>query len=74
MEDLGLRLEEAGGANSAQSEISRRRETELNKLKRELEVANTNHDQEASNLRKKNSEILQEFQEQVDQINKVKAK
>ncbi|KAI2807740.1 hypothetical protein BLOT_005679 [Blomia tropicalis] len=74
VEDLSLRLEEAGGTNSAQSEANRRREAELGKLKRELEVANTNHDQEVFNLRKKNSDIMQELNEQIEQVNKVKAK
>ena len=41
VEDMGLRLEEAGGTNSQQSETNRRREAEIGKLKRELEVANT---------------------------------
>lgn len=74
VEDMALRLEEAGGTNTAQSEINRRREAEVNKLKRELEGANTNHDQEVFNLRKRNNEIVQEQQEQIDQLTKAKAK
>ena len=74
VEDMGLHLEEAGGTNTAQSEINRRREAEISKLKRELEVSNTNHDQEVFNLRKRSNDILQEMQEQVDQLTKAKAK
>lgn len=74
VEDMGLRLEEAGGTNSTQAEINRRREAEINKLRREFDVSNTNHDQEVFNLRKRNNEILQEMHEQVDQLTKAKTK
>ena len=71
---MGLRLEEAGGTNSAQSEVNRRREAEIGKLKRELEVANTNHDQEVFSLRKRHNDVLQELQEQMELMTKAKAK
>ncbi|XP_017492702.1 PREDICTED: myosin heavy chain, muscle-like [Rhagoletis zephyria] len=74
VEDMGLRLEEAGGTNSQQSEVNRRREAEIGKLKRELEVANTNHDQEVFNLRKRSNDILAELQEQIELLTKAKAK
>lgn len=74
MEDLSARLEEANGSNSTQLEINRKRESEVNKLRRDLEVSNTNHDQEVFNLRKKNSDILEEMNDQIETINKVKSK
>lgn len=74
VEDMGLRLEEAGGTNTQQSEVNRRREAEIGKLKRELEVANTNHDQEIFNLRKRSNDILAELQEQIEVMTKAKAK
>ena len=74
VEDLSLRLEEASGTNTTQAEINRKRESEVNKLRREIETSNTNHDQEVFNLRKKNNDILQELNEQIDNVTKIKSK
>lgn len=74
VEDLGYRLEESSAQASTQTELSRRREGELNKTKRELEIANTNHDEELNMLRRKNHEIVQEMQEQIENLTKAKTK
>ena len=39
MEELHERLEEAGGATSAQIELNKKRESEMAKMKRDLEEA-----------------------------------
>ena len=39
LEELHERLEEAGGATAAQLELNKKRETEMAKMKRELEEA-----------------------------------
>ena len=44
IDDLGHRLEEAGGATNAQIELNKKRESELNKLRKDLEEANIQHD------------------------------
>ncbi|GFQ86252.1 myosin heavy chain, muscle [Trichonephila clavata] len=74
IEELSERLEEAGGATSAQVELNKRREAEMSKLRRDLEEANLQHEQVMSNLRKKHNDIIAELSEQLDQLNKHKAR
>ena len=44
IDDLGHHLDEAGGATNAQIELNKKRESELNKLRKDLEEANIQHD------------------------------
>ncbi|XP_077289746.1 myosin heavy chain isoform X34 [Arctopsyche grandis] len=74
LEELGERLEEAGGATSAQIELNKKREAELSKLRRDLEESNIQHEGTLANLRKKHNDAVAEMGEQVDQLNKLKAK
>ena len=74
VEDANHRLEEAGGVNTTQAELNRRRETEITKLKRDLETAKVNHDTEVSSLRKRNQELMLEFQEQMENAQRQKTK
>ncbi|PSN34122.1 Myosin heavy chain [Blattella germanica] len=74
LEELGERLEEAGGATSAQIELNKKREAELAKLRRDLEEANIQHESTLANLRKKHNDAVAEMGEQIDQLNKLKAK
>lgn len=74
IEELSERLEEAGGATSSQIELNKRREAEMAKLRRDLEEANIQHEQAMSNLRKKHNDSVAELSEQLDQLNKNKAK
>ncbi|XP_011558112.1 myosin heavy chain, muscle isoform X20 [Plutella xylostella] len=74
LEELGERLEEAGGATSAQIELNKKREAELSKLRRDLEEANIQHESTLANLRKKHNDAVAEMGEQLDQLNKLKAK
>ncbi|KAG8196053.1 hypothetical protein JTE90_007800 [Oedothorax gibbosus] len=74
IEELSERLEEQGGATSAQVELNKRREAEMSKLRRDLEEANLQHEQVMSSLRKKNNDIVAEISEQLDQLNKHKAR
>ncbi|GFV63845.1 myosin heavy chain, striated muscle [Trichonephila clavipes] len=74
IEELSERLEEAGGVTSAQVELNKRREAEMSKLRRDLEEANLQHEQVMSNLRKKHNDIIAELSEQLDQLNKHKAR
>lgn len=74
LEELGERLEEAGGATSAQIELNKKREAELSKLRRDLEESNIQHEGTLANLRKKHNDAVSEMGEQIDQLNKLKAK
>ena len=74
LEELGERLEEAGGATAAQIELNKKREAELSKLRRDLEESNIQHESVLANLRKKHNDAVAEMSEQIDQLNKMKAK
>lgn len=74
LEELGERLEEAGGATSAQIELNKKREAELTKLRRDLEEANIQHESALALLRKKHNDAVAEMGEQIDQLNKIKAR
>ncbi|XP_076373054.1 myosin heavy chain, muscle-like isoform X2 [Tachypleus tridentatus] len=74
LEELSERLDEAGGATSAQIELNKKREAELAKLKRDLEESSVQHEQVLSNLRKKHNDAVAELSEQIDHLNKQKAK
>uniref|UniRef100_A0A1B6M0J9 Paramyosin n=2 Tax=Cicadomorpha TaxID=33365 RepID=A0A1B6M0J9_9HEMI len=71
---LSERLEEAEGGAESQFEINKKRDTELNKLRRLLEDVHLESEETASLLRKKHQEVVNDFQEQLDQLAKAKAR
>merc|ERR1719284_817278 len=74
IQDLGARLEEAGSNTSTQIELNKKREAELMKLKGELEEANIAHEGILAALRQKHNNTMSEMGEQIDSLNKNKAK
>ena len=74
IEDLGQKLEEAGNNTSTQIELNKKREAELAKLKSELEESNISHEGTLAALRQKHNNTMSELGEQIDSINKMKAK
>jgi len=74
LEDLTDRLDEAGGATSAQMELNKKRESELGKLRKDLEEVNIQHEAAIASLRKKHNDAVAEMSEQVDHLNKMKAR
>lgn len=74
MDELQERLEEAGGITSAQLEINKKREAELAKLRRDFEEANQNRENELGTIRKKHNDAVVEMGEQLDNLQKAKAK
>merc|ERR1712212_681698 len=74
IQDLGGRLEEAGSNTSTQIELNKKREAELMKLKSELEEANIAHEGILAALRQKHNNTMSEMGEQIDALNKNKAK
>merc|ERR1712180_173592 len=74
LDDLTERLDEAGGATSAQVELNKKREAEISKLRRDLEEVNIQHDSTVQCLKKKHCDATSEMSEQVDQLNKMKNK
>lgn len=74
IEDLGQKLEDAGNNTSTQIELNKKRETELAKLKAELEESNLAHEGTLSALRQKHNSTMSELGDQIDGLNKMKAK
>merc|ERR1711983_268656 len=74
LESLGERLNEAGGATNAQMELNKKRENEVQKLRKDLKEANIQHESTLMNLKKKHQDAVAEMSEQTDQLSKMKAK
>merc|ERR1719394_494032 len=74
MESLGERLNEACGATAAQVELNKKRESEVSKLRKDLEECHIQHDATLVSLKKKQADSVSEMSEQMDQLNKMKAK
>ncbi|XP_063590057.1 myosin heavy chain, muscle-like [Penaeus indicus] len=72
--ELGERLDEAGGATACQIELNKKRESELCKIRRDIEEANLQHEAALVVLRKKHNDSVAELSEQIDYINKMKAR
>lgn len=74
LEEISERLEEAGGATIAQVELNKRRETEFQKLRRDLEQSTLHHEAVTAALRKKHADIVAELGEQMDNLHRVRQK
>ncbi|OCT67183.1 hypothetical protein XELAEV_18038465mg [Xenopus laevis] len=74
LQEISERLEEAGGATSAQIEMNKKREAEFQKVRRGLEEATLQHEATASALRKKHADSTAELGEQIDNLQRVKQK
>merc|ERR1712029_1244049 len=73
-EELGERLDQAGGATLAQIELNKKRENEINKLRKDYEEANIQQEAVMMSLKKRHQDAIQEMSEQVDQLSKMKSK
>merc|ERR1719419_2085426 len=73
-EELGERLDQAGGATLAQIELNKKRENEINKLRKDYEEANIQQEAVMMSLKKKHQDAIQEMSEQIDQLSKMKSK
>merc|ERR1712021_75781 len=74
MEGLGDRYTEATGATAAQVELNKKRESEIAKLRKDLEEANIQNESVMANLKRKQADSIGELQDQIDALQKVKAK
>jgi len=74
LEELGERLDEAGGATSAQMELNKKRENEVGKMRKDIEEVNIQHESVLTNLKRKHQDAIQEMTEQIDQLTKMKGK
>merc|ERR1711981_942289 len=74
IEDMAEKLEDAGNNTSTQIELNKIRESELGKLKVDLDELNISHEGTLAALRQKHNNNMSEMGEQIDSLNKMKAK
>merc|ERR1711983_420299 len=74
LEQLGERLNEAGGATAAQVELNKKREAEVGKLRKDLEEAHIQQEATMINLKRKHQDAVAEMSEQIAQFNEVNNK
>merc|ERR1712241_200719 len=72
--DLAEKLEDAGNNTATQIELNKKREAELAKLKGDLDESNIAHEGTLAALRQKHNNNMAEMGEQIDGLNKMKAK
>ena len=65
LEELKERIEEAGGVASAQIELSKKREAELNKMQADAQAQSEEHERTVGDMRKKHQQAVNDLQEQV---------
>ena len=58
----------------SQMELNKKRETDITKLRRELEEQASQHEQSVNSMRAKQNAALQELQEDLDALKKTKSK
>ena len=74
IEDLAEKLEDAGNNTATQVELNKKREGELLKLKNDLEESNIAHEGTLASLRQKYNNGMADLGDQIDQLNKMKAR
>merc|ERR1719270_925821 len=74
IEQLGERYDEASGATVAQVELNKKREAEIVKLRKDVEESNIANASVLGNLKRKQGDSVLEMQEQIDALQKMKAK
>ena len=74
LEDIAAKLEESGNATATQIELNRKREAELARLKEELENHTLQHESALASLRQKHNSVIADLGDQIDVLNKAKAK
>merc|ERR1719187_50789 len=74
IDQLGGRLDEAGGATVAQVELNKKREAEIVKLRKDVEETNISAESVLSNMKRKQGDAVLEMTEQIDALQKMKAK
>merc|ERR1711909_26962 len=72
IDQLGDRLDEAGGATVAQVELNKKREAEIVKLRKDVEETNITSESVLSNLKRKQGDAVAEMSEQIDALQKMK--
>ena len=73
-DELTERLDESCVTTAAQIELNKKRESEIMKMRKDLEECNIQQESTLLSLRKKHQDAVSEMSEQCEQLNKIKAK
>jgi myosin heavy chain 6/7 len=73
-DELTERLDESSLATSAQIELNKKRETEIQRMRKDVEENNIHHESTLLSLRKKHQDSIAEMAEQIDQLGKLKSR
>ena len=74
LDGLGERLDEASNVTVAQVQLNKKRESEVIKLRKDLEESNIQREATLISLKKKQQDSISEISEQLDQLSNMKAK
>jgi len=74
LEELNEQLLVQGDATTAQSEIAKKKDSEISRLKKEVEEAVASGEDAVSSLKNKHAALLQEAQDETEAVKKAKAK
>merc|ERR1712115_221105 len=74
IDQLGVRLDEASGATTAQVELNKKGEAEVQKLRKDVEEADIQQENILANLKRKQGDAIAEMTEQIDALGKMKSK
>merc|ERR1712033_124737 len=74
IDQLGGRVDEASGATVAQVELNKKRESEIVKLRKDVKETNISNESVLSNMKRKQGDAVLEMTEQIDALQKMKAK
>lgn len=74
LEDLNDSLDDENGKTTAQMELNKKKESELIRLRLDLEQANQSHEGQLAILRKKNADDLADLTERLENMQKSRAK
>ena len=74
LEDIGERLLEASGATASQIELNKKRETEVIKMRKDVEECLIQNEATIGNLKKRHQDATSEISDQVEQLTQIKSK
>jgi len=73
-DQLSDTLEEQGGVTTQQIEINKKRESEVNKLRKDIEIINVQFEQTEQSLRKRHNEAVNDLNDQIEHLTKAKTR
>ena len=68
LDEIGLKLDEAGGVTKSQCEINKRREAELIMVRNDLETVSMKYNLSLAQMGKKHQDVLSELHSEQDQM------